>query len=264
MGNFFSLVLDYNNEVWGFGDNSAGQLALENSTFTVSSPTKSIRLKDITNISCGKKSSVFLDIEGKVFLSGSNSNGQLARPIAQVIASNLLPCENIPPIKKIASGEFHVLLLTINGEVIGFGGNFQGQTGIKTLHGKNVDFPTKIDFDVVIEHISCGTSHSMFIDCEGFLWTCGLNGNGQLGFGDLRGRSFPQKLDSIKHITSISSGGNATIAKDYNGQVWVFGWNICGQLGVGDREDRLSPAPLPDEYYGIVGEKHAPKKSARK
>ena len=83
---------------------------------------------------------------------------------------------------------------------------------------------------------------SMFLDNEGNLFTCGLNGFGQLELGDKNNSNTPQKVENIPPISSLPSShytNDFFQIVDFEGRVWSCGNNECGQLGLGDTVDRI-------------------------
>ena len=73
-----SYLVDVDGNVWSFGENSQGQLAID-SVRSCNVPTKVEALKDIKQISIGYSGFKFLakDSHNKIFVSGSNEYGQL-------------------------------------------------------------------------------------------------------------------------------------------------------------------------------------------
>jgi alpha-tubulin suppressor-like RCC1 family protein len=77
-------------------------------------------------VSAGKKHTLFLDSQGRIFSCGSNDNGQLGlnqRPFEQI--PTLIPTFN-DMAQMIAAGNYHSLILTKSGLVYSFGSNNEG------------------------------------------------------------------------------------------------------------------------------------------
>ena len=91
--------------------------------------------------------------------------------------------------------------------------------------------------------IATGDTHSLYLDISGSVWSCGVNGAGQLGFGDQTPRPKPAKLNLPK-IISVSAGNNHSLFLDCNGIVWSCGNNQTGQLGLGDKIQRSTPEKI--------------------
>lgn len=101
--------------------------------------------------------------------------------------------------------------------------------------------------DQSIMSISCGTFHSLFLDQDGVIWSCGDNGSGQLGFGhnknnpQLPPTKIPFFINNKIVITEIKTGHGHNLCLDNNGNIYSFGWNKDGQCGDGTRKNILKP-----------------------
>jgi alpha-tubulin suppressor-like RCC1 family protein len=73
-GNNFNILLDFSNNVFGFGSNSLGQLGL-NSIQIVDTPT--FIMSNIIKITTGEFNTLLLHKNNNIYTFGSNSNGQL-------------------------------------------------------------------------------------------------------------------------------------------------------------------------------------------
>ena len=92
---------------------------------------------------------------------------------------------------------------------------------------------------------AAGLHHSLFIDGEGRLSSCGNEAgySGLLGHGEGVARlNTPTRLPSPlggERAVSVSAGGFHSLALAADGSVWSFGYQ--GQLGHGDRQGQLLP-----------------------
>ena len=86
-----------------------------------------------------------------------------------------------------------------------------------------------------IKQIACGNDHSMLLLGDGSLWSCGYNGDGQLGLGDTTTRTtFTQVTTNINNdVKEVVCGGSHTFILKNDGSVWCCGLNNWGQLGLG-------------------------------
>uniref|UniRef100_UPI0034DD6D90 RCC1 domain-containing protein n=1 Tax=Thermus caliditerrae TaxID=1330700 RepID=UPI0034DD6D90 len=165
-----------------------------------------------------------------------------------------LRVENLPPVKMLAAGARHILVLTRDGEVIGWGHSKQGQVGVFAECQKK----RKIEgIPGKVSRVFAGFHHSGVLTDEGAVWVWGNNTRwdgsvlmGVLGIGP--NRNFwstpvpPLSMDGGVVYVSSSSDSNVAIKSD--GTVWVWGRNDTGQLGTGNREHQLVPVQikLPD------------------
>jgi alpha-tubulin suppressor-like RCC1 family protein len=72
------------------------------------------------------------------------------------------------------------------------------------------------------------------------LFTWGLNGDGQLGLGNITNYSSPKQVGSF-YWTNVSGGTNNSFAVKNDGTLWVWGANSSGQLGLGNTTYYSSP-----------------------
>ena len=94
-----------------------------------------------------------------------------------------LPLFNSRPVKQLATGDFHMLALCVDGAVYSWGYSSDGQTGQSTLiHCRT---PKRMEyFDMVgasIESITCGSGFSMAKDVAGYLYSWGYGDGGWMG-----------------------------------------------------------------------------------
>lgn len=99
-----------------------------------------------------------------------------------------------------------------------------------------------------IVDIENGSNFYLAIDSQGFLWTWGDNGKGQLGLGNATSRSYPTKVNPSyydnKKVVSIAGGTNHSLFVTEDGSVYAMGKNEYGKLGTGNREDSNVPRKI--------------------
>eukprot|EP00210_Caulerpa_lentillifera_P008643 g8243.t1 len=120
-------------EVYTWGSNEFGQLALEDSTLLQSNVPRSIgilRDKMVTQVVCGKSHTLAVTSQSHVYSWGGNNHGQLGlgdkinRSTPKVIDALWAL-----PIKQLAAGDYHSCVLTRSGYLFTWGLNDHGQLG---------------------------------------------------------------------------------------------------------------------------------------
>nr|XP_027202319.1 RCC1 and BTB domain-containing protein 2-like [Dermatophagoides pteronyssinus] len=138
-GAFHSLALTKRGQLFGWGFNFWGQLGLGDNHNRFQ-PTLLRRLKreNIVEIACGQHHSVALTRSGHLFTWGHNAFGQLGIGHHNHPNDKQFNYCNIPTkvidgndfrIKQVTCGQNHVLALSIDGQMLGFGSNYYGQLG---------------------------------------------------------------------------------------------------------------------------------------
>jgi alpha-tubulin suppressor-like RCC1 family protein len=126
-----------------------------------------------------------------------------------------------------------ILALASDGTMYGLGADSNIISGATTAF-------TQIGSDSDWAVVSAGGGHAAAIKTNGDLYTWGLNGNSQLGFGDTTTRTSPTKLGSAKWF-NVSCGQYFTMGVQQDGSVWAWGINNFGQLGTGNTTQQNTP-----------------------
>eukprot|EP01083_Nonionella_stella_P162034 531494_1 len=236
-----SFVITNRNEVYGIGESSHYQLALDSEEMAKNKTNlwpQKISFFDkiqIARIACGKKFSIFLGEDGVTYSCGSNLFGALGF------------CDEVTTIKKprvivrlqrakaieVVCGENHSVILDSNGKVWSFGINNQGQLGRNTKN--NLDYPDVVQIgsrkfvaqsQSRMSKIASGANHVAVISesCKLYLWGC--NEYGQLGDGTQKARNKAKQL-LLKNevIKDVECGGNHTVMITKERKVFVCGCN---------------------------------------
>ena len=226
----------------------------------------------ISQISAGTQHSMFLDTNGYVYSCGGGSNGQTGHGNTNttyyIPTSILFFVDNGITISQISIRSDTSIFLNTNGYVYSCGNNYYGQLG----HGDTTDksTPTLIQTftdsngdtnytAITISKISAGTQHSMFLDTNGYVYSCGNGSNGRTGHGNEANKSIPTLIEtyigvnsnSINYtditISQVSSGRRHTIFLNTNSNVYTFGGNYSGELGYGVNNASYRPKLV--EYF---------------
>ncbi|XP_054158516.1 E3 ubiquitin-protein ligase HERC2-like [Oppia nitens] len=208
-GSYHTLVVtENNNEVYGWGSNSYGQIGSRDITCdTITTPEK-IHFSgnySIKSVHCFDCSSFALTMDGQVFSWGSNS--------ANILGLNSNDTKICLP----------QLICNLN--------EFIENLRIKDL--------TPIDWIKCIERFyvfddSLGVN-MLFVTKDDRVYGLGANHKGSLGLGHNRWVSEPQEIIHLRHknIINFINGNNFFVCISSDNYVYSCGYNICGQLGQG-------------------------------
>ncbi|XP_064339363.1 X-linked retinitis pigmentosa GTPase regulator isoform X1 [Camelus dromedarius] len=183
-GSNTSAVLTEDGELFMWGDNSEGQIGLNNIT-NVCVPHQVTVGKPISWISCGYYHSAFITTEGELYTFGEAECGKLGLP-PELLVNRKVP-QLVPGIPEkviqVACGGGHTVVLTENA-VYSFGLGQFGQLGLGTFIFETSE-PRIIDDikDQKISYISCGENHTALITDIGLMYTFGDGRHGKLGLG---------------------------------------------------------------------------------
>lgn len=183
---------------------------------------------------------------GKVYGFGTSHYGALGLgpEVKQTLPKLISMTEKIP-IKYVATGVKHSMLLTNTGQVYTFGENNVGQLGVgrKKENGWRwvtpyIDTPQLIELRDV-SYIAAGDAHSCAITKIG-VWAWGANQIGQLGLGHNEDQYSPKML-TLENAESVACGSNHTIFQQPQ-SLWVTGSNSHRQIGL-DGEIKMVNVP---------------------
>jgi len=251
-GDYYSLCLNSQGEVWVFGINRSGQLGLEDvNILNVRKPVKVEFKVKIIQVSAGVNHCLYLDERNRVWVSGANKTGQLGlsdnknRRIPTLIPN----LNNIIQIQAkghpVSDSDYsYSLCLDNQGKVWGFGNSMFAQLGLGTMN--KINHPTLIPGLNNIIQISAGRSCSLCLDNRGKVWGFGSNSAGQLGIGDIGRAEFPVALSELNDIIQVACGYGHSLCLDKYGKVWSFGYNHFRQLGLNDENSRYTPTLIPN------------------
>ncbi|ANB13651.1 Fmp25p [Sugiyamaella lignohabitans] len=183
------------------------------------------------------------------------------------------------PIAKIAVGDYHSLVLTKEGKLLGFGDNLYGQLGISySYRTANIAVPTELpisgilfggDIHRKVTNIAAGGSITYFTVNAGVesedVYSMGNGLSGQLGTGSFaHSQRSPLKIKHFSGLSAFSEKLNKTVPINISSwsvgtshtavtlnsspssqDVLVWGSNESSQLGNGKRNIAGYPRPVP-------------------
>ena len=239
-GGRFTFALDTHGSLYGWGDNSFGQLGA-GSHQTVPYPIK--LLDDVSSVSTGWYHSMVVRSDGTLWAAGLNQNGQFG----DLTASNSDRFKQIADrMKAVACGGYHTAFLDYNGTLWTTGNNNFGQLGDASVVPKIK--PVKVAEQV--KSIAAGGFHTLYIDSNDTLWAAGANEVGQLGTGNtVESHEFVRVADAV---IAAAAGRNFTVFIDKNGDLWATGDNRFGQLGIEASPPILVPVKVMENVKSVT------------
>ena len=237
-GGFFTVCVDDEGFVWSFGENNSGQLGTGNTTnFNV--PQKILNIPPVFYVSCGVSHTLMITYDSNLWSCGSNKYGQLCH--GDMKRRSKPQKTSFSNISKISGGWFHTLFQNNKGEIFACGCNKNGQCGLGHFDDTQIKPILIPKLPANFTQFVCGSSHNLFLDSEGNVFSVGNNNSGQLGLGHNRTQNELKKIPNIPPIKIISCVGASSYLIDFEGNLWTFGNNKYGQLGHGDETHINTP-----------------------
>ena len=229
-GAYHTIALDYNNNLWGWGYDLYGGLGTNNELRRCTPVSVAGATKTFCQIAAGVATSTAIDKNGRAWSWGLSNYGQLGD---NSTTSRVTPVSVLGATKTFCqiSLNSHIVAIDKNGQAWGWGNNNFGQLGDDSITNRCT--PVSVGgLPKIFCQISVAGNHTIAIDNRGFVWTWGINGQGQLGDNSITSRRTPVQVAGLpKNFCQIAGGSNHTVAIDNAGQAWGWGYNIAGQLG---------------------------------
>ena len=202
----------------------------------------------VVSIDCGATTTAAVTADGLFYLFGFGES------IHPKDSSNIQDTPRLvkmrEPIKQVACGQAHILVLTDAGDVYAFGMASMAQIG----HGSrsNVRNPRLVLRGKEIHQIDAGRYHSMAVSAYGVLYSWGCGESGQLGHNTLESELFPKIVENIMpsvvgqiscgehHSFALTSIAHSSVSAD------VLNWKL-----IEDEELKLKRAMLHDVPNGL-------------
>ncbi|AEC02727.1 fimbrillin family protein [Parasphaerochaeta coccoides] len=203
-----TMILKKDGTLWGIGQNYNGQLGdgtsgLGNSTSTpvqVKDDTDgSGFMTDVATVSTGFFHTMILKKDGTLWVTGSNSHGQLgdgttdSRVIPVQVKDDTDISGFMTDVAAVSAGLYYTMILKKDGTLWATGRNNLGQLGLGNKTDSEI--PVKVaSMGTDVEAVFAGCKHTLIQKKDGSLWATGFNTNGQLGVSDNTNRSTPEQV----------------------------------------------------------------------
>lgn len=260
-----SAAIDNHGQLWTWGDNSYGQLGINDNTVAIKcTPIAVLGDHTFCSISSGNYHILAIDNHNNAWgwgynyigSVGDNTNLDKSIPVAVCATQQNLGKKvefRIPSLNSIfliacnfiisASQKFN-LAVKPDGSNFSWGINDKGQLGINSL--SNSCEPTAIlGTTKTFSNIGTGYQHSLALDIRGKAYSWGVNTYGQLGINNISQRNTPVAiLGTNRTFCKITGGSGHSLAIDFRGQIWAWGYNNAGQLGNNSNTSSRTPVPV--------------------
>lgn len=246
-GNGTSLALDVKGNVWVWGNNDCGQLGLGIEDTIVNTPTKVNLDYRVESISAGENHTHIVTQDGKLFVAGSNSYGQLGLGEALEKINTYTQVTDLKgTVMSSNAGTTYSTVIYEDGTVLGFGNYNQGNTSRRSR--TNSYTPVMISNDS-----SYLDNYEISLNLNE---TEEMNANGRYKLNVLHKDNSTFTYESINteiatvdetgKITPVSTGTTLIKAIDETGKVNV------ATVRVLDEDGEYVPGISGGDYYTVV------------
>jgi alpha-tubulin suppressor-like RCC1 family protein len=236
---FHTIARTIDGKLYCFGCNEWGLLGIGIEDKEIYSPQLNEYLlnENIIDICCGSSHTLALTSNNGVYAWGWNYFGQIGiksnRDVFKPIRVNEFNGEKV---KAISCGLWHSMALTESGRVFSWGNNAWGQLGIENSEEEHIsEFSNspkliKLDENIVIEKISCGSEHSLLLSRESDIYGSGRNEFRQLGTNTEKEIQLkPIKLIHSQKFIEISSHCTHFFSAALSKNNLYYVWGNCGE-----------------------------------
>jgi alpha-tubulin suppressor-like RCC1 family protein len=190
-------------------------------------------------IATGCSHTVFLGSDGKVFAFGRGAQGQLG---LFTRANHATPQYFgwLPGVQfqDIAVGDYHTVLVSVEGNVFTCGRGAEGQLGLGAIDDQ--DRLQRVAGLPPIKRVAAGSCRTFFLTADGDVFTCG-NGYGGLGLDAAANQHKPQQVIGLPPIKQVALGISHLVFVAVDGKVYTCGEGVHGKLGLGTTDDHVIP-----------------------
>ena len=196
----------------------------------------------------GTYHTLFLTTDGKLYNWIFNTEENLRTDLKSTIRDLGQVFEISEPVKNVASGSEHSLLLTKTGKVISWGDNGFGQLGREgdsTFEG--VGEVDNLEGDII--QVAAGRNHSLALTKEGKVYGWGGNSFGKI---NLSGEAsyIPEEIKGLpERVSRIACGSSFVMALTEGGRVFIQGNEFWKQF----TDNNWNPDYNLGELIGIEG-----------
>ncbi|TKC40526.1 hypothetical protein EI555_013087 [Monodon monoceros] len=262
-GGMHTVCLSKSGQVYSFGCNDEGALGRDTSVEGSEMVPGKVELQEkVIQVSAGDSHTAALTEDGRVFLWGSfrDNNGVIG--LLEPMKKSMVPVQVqlSTPVVKVASGNDHLVMLTVDGDLCTLGCGEQGQLGRvpelfanrggrqgleRLLVPKCVMLKSRGSRGHVrFQDAFCGAYFTFAISSEGHVYGFGLSNYHQLGTPGTESCFVPQNLTSFKNSTKswvgFSGGQHHTVCMDSEGRAYSLGRAEYGRLGLGEGAEEKS------------------------
>ena len=256
-GDYHSLAIGSDGNLYTWGENNFGQLGIGNTT-NQNSPQKVSLPAGVTSwtaVAAGTYYSLAIGNDGNIYAWGNNNVGQLGDSSTTNSANPVMVTKpaGVTGWTAVAASDLLSLAIANDGNLYSWGATVQSSLGtLNTVIPVVVSKPAGVSGWTAVAAGAAGQNFA--IGDDGNLYAWGYNVDGELGDGNTT--SGPTLVEAIKPSgvttwTAVAAGTQHALAIGNDGYLYAWGFNNDGQLGVNSADN--SPHSTPVNVLGVGG-----------
>lgn len=216
--------------LWGWGDNSNGQIGIGNKIATITTPVQVTGITDVIWVSSSSYHAVAVKSDGTVWAWGRNVEGQLGDGTT---TERLIPVQvtGLNHVLMAEAGSTHTIALQDDGDVYCWGKRASNVNynplGDGLLTGQS-NVPVHIAGISDVSLVDAGNSTSLALKNDGTIWQWGTSGTAYL-----TPSSVPVQKPGLANIVLAAFHDSNGWAMDADGRIFGWGAGQQGHLGNG-------------------------------
>jgi alpha-tubulin suppressor-like RCC1 family protein len=261
VGRFHTCVVKTDDTVWCWGNNSSGQLGINNTTqqyapVQVLGAGGSGILTNVSQIAAGRSQTCAVKTDDTVWCWGGNTDGQLGinntiQQNAPVQVLGVGGSGNLTNVSQVAVGGNVTCAVKNDGTVWCWGWNYYGQLGTNNNISQNA--PVQVlgaggsGTLTGASQIAVGGSQTCAVKTDNTAWCWGTNGSGQLGTNNTTDQYAPVQVlgvggsGNLTNVSQVAAGTYHSCAIKTDNTAWCWGINSRGQLGTNNTTQQNAP-----------------------
>ncbi|WP_299968630.1 Ig-like domain-containing protein [uncultured Roseobacter sp.] len=261
-GNGFSFAVAADGTLYGWGNNSNGQLGLGDQDERLSPVVvEAFAGQKVVAVAADVSHTLVLTDDGAVYAMGSNVDNQVSREEDRRVLEPVLVADLPDDIVGVSTAGRTSYAVTADGRVFGWGQSDEGQllqgtdNGDGTFTSDEADVPVPVELTALPEGIidvQGGARWAVALTSDGDVYAWGPNDEGPTGGldGDPTLESdvsfYPTKIAELDdvNVVEIETGPNSILAVTSDGRVFGWGSNSDGRLGFASDGPLYTPVEI--------------------
>ncbi|CAH2075586.1 unnamed protein product, partial [Iphiclides podalirius] len=253
-GRAHTIFVTDTNAIYSVGCNEEGQLGTGDTEPRSVPQYVEFDSVPVKQVSAGSNHTAILTEDGRVFVCGSNSEGQLGLGEGTRSCPQFTELKFMERIAFVECGYYHTIFITDKGAVFATGDNENQRLGIPNT-ATTIYSPEVLPINVPVKSACCGAGHTFLLSMdESQILAFGSNEKGQLGLpGDVDHVSTPTEMDMEMfdgyQLKLVACGAMHTAFVTDNGLLYTCGESRHNKLCLEEADDAdNSNEAVPNQY----------------